>query len=385
MASRTLPLQTTSEKEEEVNNHWELLATTIARVSELDGPLMEMVAGQQQQLTKPANALGQLEKLSIRLAGITHQMEPPLRPRTVIICAGDHGVTIEGVSAYPSEVTTQMVYNFLAGGAAINVLARQFDVNVVVLDVGVKGDLPAHPRLRNMKIRAGTANMAQGPAMTRSEAVAAIEAGIRVAQEEIAAGANVLLTGDMGIGNTTPSSAITALVTGLPVSQVTGMGTGVGLAGWRRKCEVIEGALALHLPDPHDPIDILCKVGGLEIGAIAGVIIAGAASRVPVVIDGIISSAGAAIAVLLCPAVKSFMVAGHCGLEPGHAALLDYLDLTPILDLDLAMGEGAGAVLALPLMEAAVKTLNEMATFEGAQIARARSNEASWFAEMLVG
>jgi nicotinate-nucleotide--dimethylbenzimidazole phosphoribosyltransferase len=308
-----------------------------------------------------------------------------LRPRTVIVCAGDHGVTIEGVSAYPSEVTSQMIYNFLAGGAAINVLARQFDVNVVILDVGVTSDLPIHPRLRTMKVRRGTANMAQGPAMSRSEAVAAIEAGIRVAQEEIEAGVNVLLTGDMGIGNTTPSAAITALITGLPISQVTGMGTGVGLAGWRRKCEVIEGALALHLPDPQDPIDILSKVGGLEIAAIAGVIIAGAAARVPVMLDGLISTAGAAIAVLLCPAVKSFIIAGHRGLEPGHAALLDHLDLSPILDLDLALGEGSGAVLALPMLEAAVKTLNEMATFENAHIAHARSNEANWFAEMLVG
>lgn len=367
-----------------MNNHWELLATTIAKVSELDGPLMEMVASQQQQLTKPANALGRLEKLSARLAGITGQMAPPLKPRTVIVCAGDHGVTIEGTSAYSSNVTTQMVYNFLAGGAAINVLARQFGVNVIVLDVGVNGDLPAHPRLRSLKVRRGTANIAQEPAMSRREAVAAIEAGIRVAQEEIASGTNLLLTGDMGIGNTTPSAAIAALVTGLPISQVTGMGTGVGLNGWRRKCEVIEGALALHLPDPNDPIDVLSTVGGLEIGAIAGVIIAGAAARLPVVIDGLISTAGAAIAVALCPGVKSFIIAGHRGVEPGHTALLDYLDLTPILELDLALGEGTGAVLALPILEAAVTTLNEMATFEDAQISRARSNDVNWITEMMI-
>jgi len=371
-------------KEEEVNNHWELLATTIAKVTELDGPLMELVASKQQQLTKPANSLGRLEKLSARLAGITHQIAPPLRPRSVIVCAGDHGVTIEGVSAYPAEVTTQMVYNFLAGGAAINVLARQFGVNVIVLDVGVNGDLPTHPQLRNLKVRRGTGNLAQGLAMTRSEAVAAIEAGIQVAQAEIAAGAKLLITGEMGIGNTTPSAAITALITGLPVSQVTGMGTGVGLVGWRRKCAVIEGALTLHLPDINDPIDVLSKVGGLEIGAIAGVIIAGAAARVPVVIDGLISTAGAAIAALLCPAVKSFMIAGHRGVEPGHTALLDYLDLTPVLDLNLALGEGTGAVLALPILEAAIATLNEMATFDDAQIARERGNEMNWFTEMLI-
>ncbi|MBX3011433.1 MAG: nicotinate-nucleotide--dimethylbenzimidazole phosphoribosyltransferase [Caldilineaceae bacterium] len=345
---------------------------------------MELVASQQQQLTKPTNALGRLEKLSARLAGITGAMAPSLRPRTVIVCAGDHGVTLEGVSAYPSEVTKQMVYNFLAGGAAINVLARQFDVNVIVLDVGVSGELPAHPRLRARKVRHGTANLAQGPAMSRREAVAAIEAGIRVAQEEIAAGSHLLLTGDMGIGNTTPSAAIAAVFTGLPVSQVTGMGTGVGLEGWRRKCAVIESALALHLPDPQDPIDVLSKVGGLEIGAIAGVIIAGAAARVPVVIDGVISTAGATLAVALCPAAKSFIIAGHRGVEPGHTALLDYLDLTPVLNLDLALGEGTGAVLALPILEAAVTTLNEMATFEEAQVAQARSAELNWQTDVLV-
>ncbi len=366
-----------------VNHHWELLAKTIANVSELDGLIMEVVANQQQQLTKPANSLGRLEKLSERLAGITRQAAPPLRPRTVIVCAGDHGVTIEGVSAYPSAVTTQMVQNFLQGGAAINVLARQFSVNVVVLDVGVNGDLPTHPNLRAMKVRRGTGNIAQDIAMTRNEAVAAIEAGIQVAQDEIAAGAKLLLTGDMGIGNTTPSAAITALITGLPVSQVTGMGTGVGLAGWRRKCAVIEGALSFHLPDVNDPIDVLSKVGGLEIGAIAGVVIAGAAARVPVIIDGLISTAGAAIAALLCPAVKSFMIAGHRGIEPGHTALLDYLDLMPVLDLNLALGEGSGAVLALPIIEAAVATLNEMATFEDAQIDRERGNEMSWFTDMV--
>lgn len=352
---------------------WELLATTIAKISELDGQLMEMVGNRQLQLAKPVNALGRLERLSIRLAGITHQLRPALSPRTVIICASDHGITSEGVSAYRPEVTAQMVRNFLAGGAAINVLARQLGINVVVVDMGVAGELPEHPRLHANKLAHGTHNFAQRPAMSRQQAVASIEAGIRVATEEIAHGTRLLLVGDMGIGNTTSSAAIAAVVTDLPVSQVTGMGTGVGILGWRRKCEVIERALALHLPDPNDPVDLLSKVGGFEIGAIAGIIIAAAAARVPVVLDGLITAAGAAIAAMLCPATKSFMIAGHRSVEPGHGALLDHLDLLPVLDLDLALGEGTGAALALPVLEAAVATLNEMTTFDDAQITRARA------------
>lgn len=351
---------------------WELLATTIAKISELDGQFMEMAGNRQLQLAKPVNALGRLERLSIRLAGITRQMRPQLSPRTVIICAGDHGITAEGISAYRSDVTAQMVRNFLAGGAAINVLARQFGINVIVVDIGVASDLPEHPRLRSHKLAYGTHNFAKQPALSRQQAVAAIEVGIRVASDEIAHGARLLLTGDMGIGNTTPSSAIAAVVTELPVSQVTGMGTGIGILGWRRKCEVIEQALALHLPDPHDPIDVLSKVGGFEIGAIAGLIIGAAAARVPIVLDGLITTAGAAIAAMLCPATKSFMIAGHRGVEPGHGALLDYLDLLPVLELDLALGEGTGAALAVPVLESAVATLNEMATFEDAQVTRMR-------------
>jgi len=345
-----------------------LLAATITQVSEPNGAAMEMARSRQQELTKPVGALGILEELSAQLAGMTGQLQPLLTPRTVIVCAGDHGVTAEGVSAYPSSVTQQMVLNFLNGGAAINVLARQFNVKVVVLDVGVAADLPDHPLLYAMKIRPGTGNLAREPAMLRSEAVAAVEAGIQVANQEIAAGARLLLTGDMGIGNTTPASAIVAVLTGTPVSQVVGMGTGIGLPGWRRKCEAIEQALALHLPDPNDPIDVLSKIGGLEIGAIAGIILAAAAARIPVVIDGAIATAGAALAAKLCPNAKAFMIIGHRSAEPGHTVLLNYLELSPILDLNLHLGEGTGAVLALPILEAAVATLNEMATFSAANI-----------------
>ncbi len=349
-------------------NSWELLATTIANVGELDGALMEEAGNRQLALTKPVNALGRLERLSIRLAGITGQMHPTLTPRTVMICASDHGIAQEGVSAFPPVVTTQMVKNMLQGGAAVNVLARQFGVDLQVVDVGVEGDLPPHPHLIVQKVRRGTTNFFHQPAMSRQEAVTAIETGIRVANDQIAAGTRLLLLGDMGIGNTTASSAIAALFTGLPVTQVTGMGSGIGLLGWRRKCEVIEQALTFHLPDVNDPIDVLSKVGGFEIAATAGIIIAGAAARVPVILDSLATTAGAAIAAQLCVAAKSFMLAGHRSAEPGHAALLDHLGLAPVLELDVALGEATGALLSIPILEAAVTTLNEMATFADAGI-----------------
>lgn len=347
----------------------DLLYATVAAVGVLDGAAMEAARRRQRELTKPEGALGRLETLSIQLAGITGTLRPPLKPRVVIVCAGDHGVTLEGVSAFPSAVTPQMVLNFLHGGAAINVLARQMDATVTVLDVGVAADLPDHPALRKARVRAGTGNLRRELAMERDEARSAVEAGIAAGQAAIAAGARVLVTGDMGIGNTTPSAAIAAVVTRRPPADVTGTGTGLAPDGWRHKVAVIEDALALHCPDPGDPLDVLAKVGGLEIGAIAGVILAGAAARVPVVIDGVISAAGAAIAVLLCPACKPFLVAGHRSVEPGHGALLAHLDLCPLVDLDLRLGEGTGAVLALPFLDAAVATLNEMATFGDAQVA----------------
>lgn len=346
----------------------ELLRTTIAGVGTLDAEAMQAAGERQANLTKPAGALGRLETLSVQLAGITGRLRPALTPRQVIVCAADHGVTAEGVSAYPSEVTAQMVLNFLHGGAAINVLARQFGATVLVLDVGVQSDLPEHPHLRGAKVRRGTGNLRREPAMQRSEAVAAVEAGIGTAQAAIAGGARVLVTGDMGIGNTTASAAIAAALTGKPAAEVTGFGTGLDDAGRRHKAAVIQEALALHRPDPHDGLDVLASVGGLEIGAIAGVILAGAAARVPVVIDGIISTAGAAIADSLCSAVRPFLIAGHQGVEPGHAVLLSYLGLVPLIELDLRLGEGTGATLALPLLDAAVATLNEMATFAEAQV-----------------
>lgn len=346
----------------------ELLQQTIGAISALDASAMQAAAERQAQLTKPTGALGRLESLSIQLAGITGEVRPPLSPRQVIVCAADHGVTAEGVSAYPSAVTAQMVLNFLHGGAAINVLARQMGASVRVLDVGVDGDLPPHPLLCAAKVRRGTGNLRREGAMQPAEAVAAVEAGIGAAREAIADGARLLVTGDMGIGNTTASAAIAAVVTGRTPAEVTGRGTGLDDERLRHKVRVIEGALVQQAPNPADALDVLAKVGGLEIGAIAGLILAAAANRVPVVIDGIISTAGAAIAVGICPAVRPYLIAGHRSVEPGHALLLAHLGLAPLIDLDLRLGEGTGAVLALPLLDAAVATLNEMATFAEAQV-----------------
>lgn len=344
------------------------LRMTLARIGRLDAPASEAAQRRQQSLTKPPGALGRLEELSIQLAGITGSLRPPLRPCRVLVCAGDHGVTAEGVSAYPSEVTTQMVHNFLAGGAAVNVLARLFGADVTVVDVGVKSDLPDHPQLVKAKIRPGTNNFYREPAMTRHEALASIEVGIAVAESAIQQGVHLLVTGDMGIGNTTASAAIAAVLTELPVIEVTGLGTGIGRDGRRHKIEVIERALEYLMPDIHDPVDILSKVGGLEIGAIAGIILAAAANRTPVIIDGVISTAGAALAVGLCPAVRAFLIPSHQSQEPGHRALLEQMDLRPLMNLDMRLGEGTGALLALPVLDAALATLNEMATFDEAGV-----------------
>jgi len=341
---------------------------TIARIGGLDAPASEAAQRRQQSLTKPIGALGRLEELSVQLAGVSGSLRPPLRPCHVIICAGDHGVTAEGVSAYPAEVTAQMVQNFLAGGAAVNVLARLFGAEVMVVDVGVKSELPEHPQLIKANIRPGTNNFYHEAAMTRREALAAIEVGIAVAESAIQNGARLLVTGDMGIGSTTASAAIAAVLTELPVIDVTGLGTGVGRDGWHHKIEVIERALDYLMPDIHDPVDILSKVGGLEIGAIAGVVLAAAANRTPVIIDGIISTAGAALAVGLCPAAKAFLIPSHQSQEPGHRALLEQMDLRPLMNLDMRLGEGTGALLALPLLDAALATLNEMATFDDAGV-----------------
>ncbi|MEW5958192.1 MAG: nicotinate-nucleotide--dimethylbenzimidazole phosphoribosyltransferase [Chloroflexota bacterium] len=345
-----------------------MLQKTIASISALDEDAMAQAQARQAQLTKPAGSLGRLEQLSIQVAGITARLNPSLTRRAVIVAAGDHGVTAEGVSAYPSEVTPQMVLNFLHGGAAINVLARQAGARVLVLDAGVAADLPTHANLINGKVASGTANFAQGPAMTRDQAVQAIEAGLAAVEREYEQGLDMVGTGDMGIGNTTPSSAICAVLTRAGVDEVTGRGTGIDDATRRHKVEVIRRGLEVNRPNPNDALDVLAKVGGFEIGAIAGVILGAAARRLPVLVDGFISTAGALIAAGLAPLSKGYMIAAHRSVEPGHRLMQEYLGLEPIFYLDLRLGEGTGGALAMPVVASAVATLNEMATFAEASV-----------------
>ncbi len=346
----------------------QFISELCTQIPPLDEAAMGAAQARQDGLTKPQGSLGRLEALSIQLAGITGQPRPRVDRKAVIVLAGDHGIAAEGVSAYPSEVTAQMVLNFLRGGAAVNVLARQAGARVVIADVGVAGNLPEHPDLLNRKIAPGTANFAQGPAMTREQAIRSLEVGLEIVTNEVAKGLDLVATGEMGIGNTTPASAITAIYTGLPVEQVTGRGTGVDDAGLALKIETIERALAFHQPDPADPLGVLSTVGGFEIGAIAGVCLGAAVHRLPVLVDGFISAAGALIAAALCPSVKPFLIASHLSVEQGHAALWRTLGLTPLLDMDLRLGEGTGAVLAMHLVEAACRILSEMATFDDAGI-----------------
>lgn len=340
----------------------------INSIKPLDERAMAEARRTQNNLTKPQGSLGQLESLSIQLAGIKGDPRPRITHKVIFTLAGDHGVTRKGVSAYPSEVTPQMVYNFLRGGAAINVLARQVGARVIVADLGVASMLEPHPQLKDKKLALGTDNMAEGPAMSREKASRSIEAGMELVEEELTRGIDILGTGDMGIGNTTPSSAITAAYTGVDVAMVTGRGTGLDEEGRERKMKVIQKALEINRPDPKDPIDVLSKVGGFEIGGIVGLILAGARYRIPVVIDGFISGAAALIATSLSPQVKPYLIASHQSAEPGHKKILEHLGLIPLLNLDMRLGEGTGAALGIFLVEASLKILNEMATFAEAGV-----------------
>ena len=337
-------------------------------IDTLDEGLMEQAQRRLDQLTKPLGSLGRLEAVAKQLVGIRRHLRPQVADKVIITMAADHGVAAEGVSAYPQAVTAQMVANFLRGGAGINVLARHVGARIVVVDMGVAAELAPHPDLVSRKIRAGTSNFAQGPAMTREEASAAIAAGCEIARREIERGADLIGTGDMGIGNTTASSAIAAVMTGASVERVTGHGTGIDEVTHGRKINVIQRALERHRPDPSDPLEVLAKVGGFEIAGLAGVILDGARAHRPVVIDGFISGAAALIAAGFEPQVRGYLIASHRSHEPGHRLVLEHLGLQPLLDLDLRLGEGTGAALAMPLIEAAVCVLNEMATFEEAGV-----------------
>jgi nicotinate-nucleotide--dimethylbenzimidazole phosphoribosyltransferase len=325
-------------------------------------------------LTKPQGSLGRLEELARRYCLITGKDKPVLRNKIIFTCAGDHGVTKEGVSAFPSAVTPQMVYNFLRGGAGVNVLARQAGARVIVVDMGVDHDFEPAEGLEIRKIAHGTANIAAGPAMTREQAEAAILAGVELV-EKYKDGLDIIGTGDMGIGNTTPSSAIVSVITGTDPELVTGRGTGIDDTSLKSKVATIKRAIAVNSPDRHDALDVLTKVGGFEIGGIAGVVLGAALYRIPVVVDGFISTAGALIAAELCPAVKEYIIAAHQSAEIGHRKMLEHLEQRPLLDLNLRLGEGTGAALGISLVDSGLRILSEMATFSSAGVSEKNAEE----------
>jgi nicotinate-nucleotide--dimethylbenzimidazole phosphoribosyltransferase len=344
------------------------LNETLAGIRSIDHALAARTQDRLDHLTKPQGSLGRLEDLARQVVEITGEEVPRTANKVIFTLAGDHGVAQERVSAFPPEVTAQMVHNFLRGGAGISVLARHVGARVVVVDMGVATDLPPHPALVARKIGYGTRNIRHGPAMTRDEAIRCVQAGMQVFEAEFPRGVDLAGTGEMGIGNTTPSSAIAAVITGRPVEDVTGKGTGIHDEALAHKIDVIRRAIEVNQPDPNDALDVLGKVGGYEIGGLAGVILAAASKRVPVVIDGFISGAAALLAYRLAPGVKDYMIAAHRSVERGHRIILDYLGLEPLLDLDLRLGEGTGAALGMSLVEAAVRILTEMATFRSAAV-----------------
>lgn len=345
-----------------------MLTDVISRIEAPDEAATAAARARQDTLTKPRGSLGRLEALSIQIAGIRRQPIPHIEHKVIVIMAGDHGVVAEGVSAYPQEVTPQMVLNFLSGGAAINVLARHVGARVVVVDMGVAADMEPHPDLVIKKIAHGTQNIAHGPAMTREQAMQAMLAGVEVVEREIGRGLDIVGTGDMGIGNTTPSAAIAAALSGRPPIEFAGRGTGVDDSGLARKIQAIEAALRVNQPDSGDGIDMLAKVGGYEIGGLVGVILGAAAHHKAVVIDGFISTAAAMIAISVAPQVRPYLIAAHRSQERGHGIMLEWLNLNPLLDLNMRLGEGTGAALGISLAEAACKSLAEMATFAEAGV-----------------
>jgi len=346
-----------------------LVDEVVAAIRPLDADAVDAAKQRQAQMTKPAGSLGVLEDVSVQLSGLAGSCPPPLpEPAAVAIFAADHGVHAQGVTPWPQEVTGQMVANFLAGGAVVNAFAAQAGAEVVVVDVGVASDLDQVPGLLPRKIGKGTADFTVGPAMSRDQAVAAIGVGIEVARDLVAAGNRCLLTGDMGIANTTASAALICAFTGRDAGEVTGRGTGIDDVTLARKVTVVQRGLALHQPDPADPVGVLAALGGFEHAALAGYIIGAAALRVPVILDGVIAGSAALAACALAPGAASCLVAGHRSVEPGHSIAMAHLGLRPLVDLDMRLGEGTGALLALPIVQSAVRALREVATFDSAGV-----------------
>jgi len=339
------------------------LTEVLEQIRDIDAGVAADTQRRLDRLTKPQGSLGRLEELAVQYCAITGERKPVVPRAMVVTFAADHGVVDEGVSAYPRDVTAQMVLNFLRGGAGVNVLARHGGVEVRVIDIGVAHEFESIVGLINHKLMKGTRNLAREPAMDRSTAERALMIGLELASDAAREGIGLIGTGEMGIGNTTSSAAITALFTGVPVEEVTGTGTGIDEQGRARKISVIERALAHHHPDPHDPLDVLSKIGGLEIAGMAGLILGAAKARVPVVLDGFIAGAAALIANGLQPRSRQYMIASHRSVEKGHRMLLEKLRLKPLFDLDLRLGEGTGACLGMGFVQAAIKVLTEMATF----------------------
>uniref|UniRef100_UPI00036F5262 nicotinate-nucleotide--dimethylbenzimidazole phosphoribosyltransferase n=1 Tax=Nocardiopsis halotolerans TaxID=124252 RepID=UPI00036F5262 len=350
-----------------------LLEETITAIGALNTRAVEEARDRQDRMTKPPGSLGVLEDVSVQLAGLAGECPPPIpAPASVAVFAGDHGVHAQGVTDWPQEVTAQMVHNFLEGGAVVNAFAAQVGAEVTVVDVGVVADLPSVPGLLPRKVARGTADLTRGPALTRQQALQALESGIEVARDLVAAGNRCLVTGDMGIANTTPAAALVCAFTGADPAHATGRGTGVDDAVYTHKVDVVRRALAANPVDPDDPIGTLAALGGLEHAALAGFVLGGAALRVPVLLDGVIAGSGALAAAAISPEAVGACFAGHRSSEPGHTLALEHLGLRPLVDLEMRLGEGSGALLALPLLQAAARVLRDVATFDDAGVSTAR-------------
>lgn len=350
------------------------LKEIVKKIGPLDAEWIAKARERTAQLVMPPRALGRLHEISERLCAIRKTLKPVINRKVVLVMAGDHGVATTGVSAFPQEVTGEMVKTFLRGGAGINAICRHVDADVWVVDMGIIPDIKPDSvdggdRFLDRKVAKGTANLVKGPAMTRQAAQESIINGFQLAAEFFQNGVEILGTGDMGIGNTTPSAAIGTVITGTNIDEMVGRGTGVDDQGLARKRDAVRNGIQINQPDPKDGLDVLAKIGGFEIGGIAGCVLAGAFHSRPVVIDGFISTAGALVAHALCPQVADYLFAGHCSEESGHRAMLKYLGLEPILDLGMRLGEGTGGALAMGIMEGALRVFNEVLTFEEAGVA----------------